>query len=112
MKQTIPLLWFACACVAPPLKAVNSAAIQRLTTVNAVSPAVPARIVQSQGKVLILQDMVLKANEQAKTDPAALQQAKEAQQKLEEARKAAEAAAKQAAPLPEAPKFVPADQRK
>ena len=75
-----------------------------------VSPAITARIVQTQGQVLKLQDMVLKANEQAKTDPAAQQQAKEAQQKLEEAQKAA-AVVKQAAPPPEGPKFVPPDQR-
>jgi len=77
---------------------------------NYVSPAITAKIVQTQGQVLKLQDVVLKANEQAKTDPAAQQQAKEAQEKLEEAQKAA-AAAKQTAPSPEGPKLVPPDQR-
>jgi hypothetical protein len=91
MKVTIPLLMFAC-CATPVLEAASSAAIQQLTRVNTVPPAVTARIVQTQGQVLKLQDMVLKVNEQAKTDPAAEQQAKEAQQKLEEAQKAAEAA--------------------
>jgi len=83
---------FVCAWVAPVLEAANSVAIQQLTRVNTVPPAVTARIVQTQGQVLKLQDIVLKANEQAKTDPAAQQQAREAQQKLEEAQKAAEAA--------------------
>ena len=55
---------------------------------------------------------MLKVNEQAKTDPAALQQAQEAQRKLEDAQKAAEAAAKQAVAAREAPKFVPPDQRR
>jgi hypothetical protein len=110
MKQIIPLLWFACTCVAPVVEAANSTAIQQLTKVNTISPAITARIVQTQGQVLKLQDMVLKANEQAKTDPAAQQQAKEAQEKLEEAQKEAQAV-KQAAPSPEGPKFVPPDQR-
>jgi hypothetical protein len=111
MRKIIPLLLLASSCLAPVLEAANSVAIQQLTRVNTVPPAITARIVQTQGQVLKLQDMVLKANEQAKTDPAAQQQAKDAQQKLEEAQKAAEAAAKQAAPSPEAPKFVPPDQR-
>jgi len=111
MKKIFPPLLFACSCLPPVLEAANSLAIQQLKRVNTVPPAITARIVQTQGQVLKLQDMVLKANEQAKTDPAAQQQAKEAQQKLEEAQKAADAAAKQAAPSPEAPKFVPPDQR-
>src|SRR5258708_27942341 len=77
---------------------------------NYVSPAITAKIVQTQNQVLKLEDVVLKTNEQAKTDPAVQQQAKEAQQKLEEAQKAA-AAAKQTAPSPAGPKFVPPDQR-
>jgi hypothetical protein len=111
MRKIIPLLLLAGSCAAPFLEAANSVAIQQLTKVNNVPPAITARIVQTQGQVLKLQDMVLKANEQAKTDPAAQQQAKDAQQKLEEAQKAAEAAAKQATPSPDAPKFVPPDQR-
>jgi hypothetical protein len=111
MRKTVPLLLFAYICGTPASEAANSVAIQQLTRVNTVPPAITARIVETQGQVLKMQDMVLKANEQAKTDPAAQQQAKEAQQKLEEAQKAAEAAAKQAASSPEGPKFVPPDQR-
>jgi hypothetical protein len=110
MRELVAVLLFVSACVAPVVQAANSAAIQQLTKMNAVSPAITARIVQTQGQVLKLQDMVLKANQKAKTDPAAQQQAKEAQEKLEEAQKAA-AAVKQAAPSPEGPKFVPPDQR-
>ncbi len=110
MRELVAVLWFVSTCVPSVLLGAASPAIQQLTKMNYVSPAITAKIVQTQNQVLKLQDVVLKVNEQAKTDPAAQQQAKEAQQKLEEAQKAA-AAAKQTAPSPEGPKFVPPDQR-
>ena len=110
MRELVVVLLFVSACVPSVLLGAASPAIQQLTRMNYVSPAITAKIVQTQGQVLKLQDVVLKANEQAKTDPAAQQQAKEAQEKLEEAQKAA-AAAKQTAPSPEGPKLVPPDQR-
>ncbi len=107
MKAIIlPLFVAVCMQAAPP-----TMAIQQLKRINTVPAAVTERIVQTRTQVLKLQDTALKATEQAKTDPAAQQQAQEAQRKLEEAQKAAEAAAKQAPALPEAPKFVPSDQR-
>jgi hypothetical protein len=110
MRELVAVLLFVSACAPSVLLGATSPAIQQLTRMNYVSPAITAKIVQTQNQVLKLQDVVLKTNEQAKTDPAAQQQAKEAQQKLEEAQKAAEAV-KQAAPSPEGPKFVPPDQR-
>jgi hypothetical protein len=107
MKAIILLLFVSVfAQAAPP-----SMAIQQLKIINTVPAAVTKQMVQTRTQVLKLQDTVLKANEQAKTDPAAQQQAKEAQRKLEEAQKAAEAAAKQAPASAEAPKFVPPEQR-
>jgi hypothetical protein len=107
MKAIIlPVVVSVFAQAAPP-----SMAIQQLKRLNTVPPAITEQMVQTRTQVLKLQDTVLKANEQAKTDPAAQQQAQEAQRKLEEAQKAAEAAAKQIAASPEPPKFVPPEQR-
>jgi hypothetical protein len=107
MKAIIlPVVVSVFAQAAPP-----SMAIQQLKRLNTVPPAITEQMVQTRTQVLKLQDTVLNANEQAKTDPAAQQQAQEAQRKLEEAQKAAEAAAKQIAASPEPPKFVPPEQR-
>jgi hypothetical protein len=107
MKAIIlPVVVSVFAQAAPP-----SMAIQQLKRLNTVPPAITEQMVQTRTQVLKLQDTVLKANEQAKTDPAAQQQAQEAQRKLEGAQKAAEAAAKQIAASPEPPKFVPPEQR-
>jgi len=54
MRKIIPLLLLAGSCVAPVLEAANSVAIQQLTRVSTVPPAVTARIVQTQGQVLKL----------------------------------------------------------
>jgi hypothetical protein len=94
------------------LPAATSLAIQQLTRLDTVPPAVTAQIVQAQALVLKQQDVVLKANEQAKTDPNAQQQAQEAQRKLVEAQQAAEAAAKQATSAPVGATLVSLDQRK
>src|SRR5258708_16944655 len=110
MREFVAVVLVVSTCVPSVLLGATSPAIQQLTRMNYVSPAITAKIVQTQNQVLKLQDVVLKANEQAKTDPGAQQQAKEAQEKLEEAQKAA-AAVKQTAPSPEGPKFVAPDQR-
>jgi len=107
MRGIVPLLFL----LSPVLPAATSLAIQQLSRINTVPPAVTAKIVQTQTQVLKLQDMVLKANEQVKTDPAAQQQAQDAQRKLEDAQKAAQAAKQAAAAAPEGSRYVPPDQR-
>jgi len=106
MKSIIPILISLAGCVIlfsqPAVRSVSlEQSIQRLPSSNAVPQSVTTRIVEAQARVLKQQDVVLKATELAKTDPAAVQQAQDAQRKLEEAQKAAEVV-KQAAPAPAA----------
>jgi hypothetical protein len=115
MKAIIPILISLAGCMIlfsqPAVRSVSlEQSIQRLPSSNAVPQSVTTRIVEAQARVLKQQDVVLKATELAKTDPAAVQQAQDAQRKLEEAQKAAEVV-KQAAPAPDSPKFISTEER-
>ena len=102
--RLIPLFFSTLVCVTSALAAVNSAAIKDLRTVNAVPAPAAAAIVRTRAAVLNLQDLITKSNSPT-PDPAA-------QKQLEDAQRAAAAAAKDAAPVAGAPMFVSPDQRK
>ena len=102
--RLIPLLFSTLVCVTSAMAAVNSAAIKQLRTLNAVPAPAAAAIVRTRAAVLNMQDLITKTNSPT-PDPTA-------QKNLEDAQKAAAAAAKDAAPVAGASVFVSADQRK
>jgi len=115
MKPILPILMSLVGCLMLfSQQAVRSLSveqsIQGLQRTNAIPPVATNRIVEAQRQVLKQQEVVLKADERAKTDPTAIQEAQDAQRKLEEAQRAADLA-KQAAPTPDSPKFVSIEQR-
>jgi uncharacterized protein YhaN len=116
MKWMFPILLSLVGCVMLFSQMADKSlslkqSIQELPRVNNIPQSVTAEIVRARTQILKQQDVLLRATELAKTDPAAQQQAQDEQRKLEEAQKAAAEMAKQAAPPPDASKFVSAQQR-
>ena len=112
MKRLLPVAVSLAGCALLFAQAPLGRSIKELRQMNAIPPTATSELIRAQSKILLQQDVLLKATEAAKTDPNAQQAAAAAQKQLEDAQKAAaDAAQKAAAAPPQGPKFVPQAQR-